>query len=308
MLYSVEFLAAARSRLAPGGVYAQWIHTYETDLASVELVFRNYAAVFPHVSVWFTVATDLLLLGFDRPARALDVAALEQRFRRPDFAAGFARVGIGSFGALLAHELLPLDVLAAGGLSGELHTLRHPILSHRAARAFFRGEVAPMPRFVRPESAAVGARNSLLARHARGADGGLAEASLEAAALESCRAQRETECATLFARWLHDHPGSARLREALTAARRSSGGSAQLGERNLASLARLFGGPDGEPPEPGGALARARARTRGFLDHYHHAVPFDRGALAREWRACRAAPCAEARLRAEASLGPLGGG
>jgi predicted membrane-bound spermidine synthase len=308
MLYSVEFLAAARSRLAPGGVYAQWIHTYETDLATVELVFRNYAAVFPHVSVWFTVATDLLLLGFDRPARALDVAALEQRFRRPDFAAGFARAGVGSFGALLAHELLPLDVLAAGGLSGELHTLRHPILSHRAAHAFFRGEVAPMPRFVRPESAAVGARNSLLARRARGADGGLAESSLEEAALESCRAQRETECAALFARWLHDHPGSARLREALAAARRTVGGSAQLGERNLTSLAHLFGGPGGREPEAGGALARAQAWTRGFLDHYHHAVPFDRGVLAREWGACRAAPCAEARRRAEASLGPLGAG
>src|SRR5690606_12421942 len=31
MLFSREFLAAARDRLAPGGVLAQWFHTYETD-------------------------------------------------------------------------------------------------------------------------------------------------------------------------------------------------------------------------------------------------------------------------------------
>ena len=37
MLFSREFLEAARDRLAPGGVYAQWFHTYETDTATVEL-------------------------------------------------------------------------------------------------------------------------------------------------------------------------------------------------------------------------------------------------------------------------------
>jgi SAM-dependent methyltransferase len=86
MLYSVEFLDAARRRLAPGGVYAQWFHLYELDVETVELVLRTYASVFPHVSVWYTMASDLLLLGFDRPEHALDVGAIEERFRRPDFA------------------------------------------------------------------------------------------------------------------------------------------------------------------------------------------------------------------------------
>ena len=30
-LYSLDFLQAARERLAPGGVYSQWFHLYETD-------------------------------------------------------------------------------------------------------------------------------------------------------------------------------------------------------------------------------------------------------------------------------------
>jgi predicted membrane-bound spermidine synthase len=311
MLYSVEFLEAARSRLAPGGVYAQWFHTYETDFASVELVLRNYAAVFPHVSVWYTVATDVLLLGFDRPERALDLAALEQRFRQPDFEAGFARVGIRSFAALLAHELLPLDTLAAGGLTGPLHTLRHPILSHRAARAFFRGEMAEVPRLARPESAEVGARNSLWARHARGGDGALAESALEDAVHENCRSRRDSECATFLARWRHDHPDSLRYPEALAEAREASGGSSLLSDRNLARIERLFGaggGRNGGEPDRGGVLARAQAKTQRFLRYYHHAVPFDRGVLVRAWRECRLGPCEQARSQAEERLGPLGRG
>src|SRR5262249_59172192 len=43
MLYSVEFLRAARDHLAPGGVYGQWLHLYEIDADSVQLVLRNYA-------------------------------------------------------------------------------------------------------------------------------------------------------------------------------------------------------------------------------------------------------------------------
>jgi predicted membrane-bound spermidine synthase len=95
MLFSREFLEAARARLAPGGVYGQWFHAYESDEEIVSLILRTYASVFPHVSIWFTNATDMLLLGFDRPERALDVRSLEARFRRPDFAAA-SRISSGS--------------------------------------------------------------------------------------------------------------------------------------------------------------------------------------------------------------------
>ncbi|HSJ96941.1 MAG TPA: fused MFS/spermidine synthase, partial [Myxococcota bacterium] len=64
MLYSREFLSAARSRLRPGGVYLQWYHQYETDAASIELVLRTYLSVFDDVAVWYGAGPDLLVLGF----------------------------------------------------------------------------------------------------------------------------------------------------------------------------------------------------------------------------------------------------
>jgi spermidine synthase len=316
MLYSVEFLTAARNRLAPGGVYAQWFHTYETDTATVEIVLRNFAHVFPQVSVWYALANDVLLLGSEGDPRTLDVAALEQRFERPDFRAGFARVGIESFAALLAHEVLPAGVVRPEALPGPLHTLRHPILSDHAARAFFLGGQAVLPRFATPAGAEIGRRNSLLRRHAAAPDGSLPEDALDAAATEACRVGRYAECATFVALWLRERPDSARLEERLAEVRRQDESAVTLGTEQLERIGRLFG--DGREASDGAgtpagratAFARARAATQRFLRHFHHAAPFDRRSLKALWRRCHTKACEASRREFESRLGPLapGGG
>jgi spermidine synthase len=294
MLYSREFLEAARAHLAPGGVYAQWIHLYESDVEVVSLVLRTYASVFPHVSGWFALGSDLLLLGFDRPDRALDVGVLEARFRRADFAAGFARVGIESFPQLLAHEVLPLGTLHAAALEGEIHTLRHPILSYRAARAFFRGSHASLPPLLSPAHERVATRNSLL--HRLAGDGGpLPEELLEAAARENCRVGRYWECATFFARWGFDYPTSPRLEAALADVRKTPGPrNPQIAPAALNRLWALYSGKL-QAVEDKASLGRARALTNRFLVHYQHAVPFDRRVLDAAWSSCRGPACEEAR-------------
>jgi spermidine synthase len=304
MLYSREFLEAARSRLAPGGVYAQWFHLYESDEDVVALVLRTYASVFPHVSVWFALGSDLLLLGFDRPDRPLDVRALETRFERSDFSAGFGRVGIESFPQLLAHELLPLGTLHAVEPEGDLHTLRHPILSHRAARAFFRSRQATLPRYLTPAHQQVSERNSLLRRLAGGGDV-FPEEILEAAVRETCRFNRSQECATLFARWAVDHPGSPRLQNTLDELRESGGRArTNLAGPRLARVRSLFDGK--ARAKAGSSLAFARGLTNRFVSHYHHAVPFDRGVVLAAWNRCRGADCDESRRWAEEQLGGTG--
>jgi spermidine synthase len=306
MLYSREFLEAARSRLAPGGVYGQWFHLYESDTKVVELVLRTYAAVFPQVSVWFTLGPDLLLLGFDRADRALDVAALEARFRRPDFAAGFARVDIDDFAQLLAHEILPLGTLHAVALPGEIHTLGHPILSHRAARAFFRGRTAAFPVLALPAQARVGERNSLLRRYSGEGDL-LSEEVLEAAARETCRFNYVEHCATFLARWRRDHPRSQRLDATLAELRESRAGGPDLSPASIGRVMMLFEGATQVPPE-GIRRPRAGRITQRFLSHYHYAVPFDHAKLEAIWSRCRGDDCAEGRRAAEELLGSLGSG
>jgi spermidine synthase len=302
MLYSREFLEAAREHLAPGGVYAQWFHVYESDPEVVALVLRTYASVFPHISVWFTLGSDMLLLGINQTDRALDVEALEERFARSDFRAGFERVGIESFAQLAAHELLPLGTVHAVESPGEIHTLLHPILSYRAARAFFRGRRGTLAPHQSRAQEQIALRNSLLRRHARG-ETPLPEEVVEAATYESCRFHRTEQCGTFFALWSLLYPQSSTLKGALSASRKKGDDASRyLTRKSLAGLKSLFGGP-GSSLNKTYSPSEAENMTGRFRRHYHHVVPFSRDRLDEIWDRCRSADCAIRRARALAQIG-----
>jgi hypothetical protein len=268
------------------------------DDAAVELVLRTFASVFPTVTVWFTTRNDLLLLGFESTERALDVAALAERFAQPDFSAGFARASVASFTALVAHEILPVGALRAERLPGPIHTLRNPRLSYLAGRAFFRRDVTDVPRFAAPEAIAAGASHSLLRRLA-GGSGPLPEPLAATAAQESCGHQRLAECAALLAAWGARYPTSPALAETLAAAREGPAGTV-LGDDVLADLLFLYRGQ-----RAGGPPADPLLLTRRYLNYLHYADPFDRAALVRAWDACVGEACADMRGVAEQRVGPL---
>jgi predicted membrane-bound spermidine synthase len=302
MLYTREFLEAVRSRLVPGGVYAQWFHVYEADSKVVNLILRTYASVFPRVSIWYMNGPDLLVLGMDRSDRALDVGALEARFRQPDFAAGFSRVGIDRFPQLLAHELIPLGTLHAEELEGPIHTLRRPILSDLAARAFFVGDMAHVDPYMSENHQKVSVGNSLLRRHAGGAEV-LPEEIFDIAARELCRLKRARDCASLVARWSVDHPKSALRRAALPTLRKTARPrNSNLSTERLSQLRALYSGrlvasEDAPPP-----LVEARRVTELFLSHYHHVVPLDRRVLEEVWGRCDGEDCEAERAKVEELL------
>ena len=301
MLYSREFLEAARSRLVPGGVYGQWFHLYETDPQIVQLVLRTYATVFPHVSVWYATGSDLLLLGFDRADRALDVRALEARFRQPDFAAGFERVKIHSFPQLLAHELVPLGTLHAEPLEGPIHTLRRPILSDWAARAFFRGRRAVIPPYSGQRQEEISKRNSLLRRFAGGGDS-LPDAIFEVAVRESCRFHRMADCTTFMTRWAFDHPDSPRRKATLSDLRWDRRSKKRgLEDFKIEQLLPLYAAPQADASDVLTSEEAAQLTVR-FSRHYHQVVPFDRRVLEAAWSRCRGEGCEAGRQHVEANF------
>ncbi|MCH2173614.1 fused MFS/spermidine synthase [Myxococcota bacterium] len=304
MLYSEEFLRTARDHLTPGGVYAQWMHTYETDRASLELVLRTYARVFDRVSVWYGIGSDLILLGFNEDAQAVNLERMRARFERTDLRAGFQRAGIENFAALLAHEVLPEGVTHAMGLRGATHTLLHPRLSDLAARAFFVGANASLRFSGFGRTAQTGAQNSLLANHLRKQDPTLSEADWSSLSREMCR-YRAHSCATVLARWQVDVPESTE-REAVIHGLRTRGDlPLQSALANLPFLIALFDGP---LPDDGDALTRARLSTELFMQGYLHGLPFSRAALDRIWDACDSVDdlrkaCASDRLVATQQVG-----
>jgi spermidine synthase len=300
MLYSREFLEAARARLAPGGVFAQWLHVYEIDPPTLEIVLRTYAAVFPEVAIWFTMATDVMLLGFDDAAASLDLERIERRVRRPDVALALRRNGIHRLPALLAHEIVPAGVLHASLSPGPLHTLLRPILNDRAARAFFVGGTGDLPKRLEPEALRRGREASLLRRWMAREGGSLARDDRRAVAREVCRYYRP-ECLSLLAQWRHDEPASPEPERILREHPEIS-----IGERQLAEIAEFF---DGAGPAQAGDLdpTEAARRASWFARLYHHAAPFDVDAFEAIWSRCRdadgGASCTESRARLERAFG-----
>ncbi|MFT5441916.1 MAG: spermidine synthase, partial [Myxococcota bacterium] len=217
MLYSREFLSLARDRLAPGGVYAQWFHKYETDNASLELVLRTYSAVFEHVSVWEAGPMDLVILGFKDIGPAVDYHRIIARTERPDFKHVLARTGITNPAELFAKEFLPVGAWHAAEFEGPTHSLYKPTLSDVAGRAFFRRGAARLPFTGFGNPATLGTKNSMLRRYIDYRGGKLDDDERLGAVRMACRQSRGFGV-TMVAQWMSEAPTSQAYQEALASA------------------------------------------------------------------------------------------
>ena len=305
MLFSQEFLTAARAKLTPGGVYAQWFHLYEVDEATVEIVAATYTSVFDQVAVWFAGGPDVLLIGLNNPTGYPDLETIRARAERPDLHAGLVRCGTRSLPELLSHEYLPPGLLRKGKVSGAIHTLRRPILSQHAARAFFSGRSLRMPRFPGGPDADAGRPRALLAELL--GEGPVPEQIAASVTKHLCEALRTDECATWLARWRVDHPESraARLYDPRRIER--MGQVEALSPLAIARVEQLFRGSAPADPQQTDPLIRATRLTNQFSVSYVHAIPFDRAVLRNAWNECNdggqlGSACHTARLRANERL------
>ena len=64
-LFTQDFYRMMRGKLAPRGIYAQWVQLYEISPENLACVLRTFRSVFPHVQVLATYerGVDLVLLG-----------------------------------------------------------------------------------------------------------------------------------------------------------------------------------------------------------------------------------------------------
>jgi spermidine synthase len=103
-LFTRDFHEAALSRLAPGGLFAQWFHYYSLEPADVRVEVRTFVDVFPQVSLWLAppvgpeagvknLAADLLLVGSREPQR-IDWPRLERAFADPAIGGDLRATGV----------------------------------------------------------------------------------------------------------------------------------------------------------------------------------------------------------------------
>ena len=101
-LFTSEYYAAARKRLAPGGMLVQWLQAYSLAPGDLQMTVRTFAPHFPEVTLWRAGETDLLLLArldvspirFDHLQSLWGNAALREDFtfldvQRPEGLVGY---------------------------------------------------------------------------------------------------------------------------------------------------------------------------------------------------------------------------
>jgi spermidine synthase len=101
-LYSREFYALARSRLAPNGYISQWLPAYQVPSATALSMVRAFVDVFPQAVLLSGAQSDLLLLGVNGDRIAIDPERVATALSNsPAVRADLERVSLGS-----VHEIV----------------------------------------------------------------------------------------------------------------------------------------------------------------------------------------------------------
>ncbi len=137
-LFTVEFYERVRERLAPGGVFGQWIHMYEMEDELILAVLAAIDRTFADWSVWAVGTADVLIVAGAGPLAEPDWSVV----RMPDIAADLAHAPLPTPGTLAPLLLLEAAVARPLVRGWRANTDFHPILDTRAERARFLDHVA----------------------------------------------------------------------------------------------------------------------------------------------------------------------
>lgn len=108
-LYTQEFYQSAKRRLAPDGIFCQWLQGYETDPETIKLIISTLCSEFEKVEVWNTHGSDFLFVCSPQ-ITPWNLAKVRERLQQPIYAEACARLwhtttAEGFFSRCLANAL-----------------------------------------------------------------------------------------------------------------------------------------------------------------------------------------------------------
>jgi len=136
-LYTVEHFEAVKKRLAPGGVFCQWLPLYQLDLPSLHAIIRSFLEIYPDGSAWlnhYSVRTPMLALIGRRDGGHLDVGALTARLRDPSVQSVVRPLGFNAPTDLLGQYVGGPRALSAFAGEGSRNTDDYPFVTFDARR------------------------------------------------------------------------------------------------------------------------------------------------------------------------------
>jgi len=150
-LYTVEHFDAVKARLAPGGVFCQWLPLHQMDLDSLRSIVASFLTVNPHG--WAMLATNSLetpvigLVAYQDGGR-IEPARLRERLSRAGRADGATRLGVTDDLSLLGSFFAGPEALARFAADAPRNTDDHPVVAYRAPRITYAPDASPAERLL----------------------------------------------------------------------------------------------------------------------------------------------------------------
>ena len=149
LLYTVEHFQAVRARLAPGGLFCQWLPLHQIDLDTLRSVVQSFLAVYPDGAALLatnSLQTPVLGLVARPDAPRYSPQAVQTRLagyggpqRLPDF-------GLGDVFAVLGSLVADAPALRRFAGTAPLNTDDRPVVAYRAPRITYVPDTLPADR------------------------------------------------------------------------------------------------------------------------------------------------------------------
>jgi spermidine synthase len=153
-LYTVEHFQAVQKRLAPGGLFCQWLPLHQLDLQTLRTIVKAFISVYPDGQA--ILATNSLetpvvgLVGHDGTP-VFDVASVRQRLATaawPKLAQAPTDFGLTDEFAVLGSFIAGPASLARFAGSARANTDDHPVVAYMAPRITYAPDSLPRDRLV----------------------------------------------------------------------------------------------------------------------------------------------------------------
>jgi len=150
-LYTVEHFNAERDRLAPGGLFCQWLPLHQLDIGTLRIIVRAFVTAFPHG--WAMLATNSLetpVVGLVArgDGELFDIGRVRMRLNEAAMASAPEDFGIYDDLALLGSFIAGPRALARFAGNAPLNTDDHPVVAYLAPRNTYAPESLPRDRLM----------------------------------------------------------------------------------------------------------------------------------------------------------------
>jgi spermidine synthase len=194
-LYSREYYALARDRLAPGGIVVQWLPFHLVKTSEGLAILRTMQDVFPETTLWIHSSTGIAVARRDRPLE-MDLEALRRRLADAGVARDLSRLDVHGVEGFLDLFMLGPSGVRRASASARLITDDLPFpeyqLSHLGG---FRESLEIVYRLRRQESLPLTTDDADAARyreiHALSTHGLLGDLFLKTGSWEDARSELE---------------------------------------------------------------------------------------------------------------------